>query len=502
MSAAVRKNPDTCQEKISRKNQPPEAAAGTFQNRQFTSDFLVILIICSAVIILKCLIIPFDKYHRRREIRPRNSLTFLNSLDMKGNFMTRTHLWIGLTLLLGSVPAAFGQESACAPCEPACEIQPCDPACDILPCDPCGTYFGNRLLNTPFTFGGWIESGIYTNSHSSGSNGPMHSASKERRDFQMSQLYLFAEKELDTKHGFDWGARADLVYGVDAGGMQSSESFDYEWGNNRHGYGMAAYQLYGTLGYKKLSVKYGKFITPVGWEESAAKNNFFYSHSYCYWIEPATHVGAVATYELTDRLTVNAGWTAGIDSGFKNRYDDSALLAGFTYSLTDKSTIYYWINQGRQKNGLDKQGSQRFDTIDRNDYFVQSFCYEWVPTDRFTYVLQYNLRNDNGKKDGSDAVRSSAYGINNHFLYTLTDEWSVGTRIEWLRDSGGGYYISDGSGDYYGLTFGLNWNPYENVSVRPEIRYDWVRGSNDDLPFADATRHEQVTGGCGFVVSF
>ena len=368
---------------------------------------------------------------------------------------------MGLAVLLWGMSTTVGQEIA------RCE-----------PCDPCG---GNSGFFT-LTFGGWVESGIYTNNRNKDNNGPMHPASHARTDFQMNQLYLFGEKEMDTKHGFDWGGRADLVYGTDASGMQCfDQTFDADWGNNRHGYGLAAYQLYGTLGYKDLSVKIGKFITPIGWEEAASKNNIFYSHSYCYWIEPATHSGALATYDWSDRLSVSAGWTTGMDSSFKNPGNNSAVLSGITYLLSDDATVYYWISAGKQSDE------------ERADYFVQSLCLEWALTDRFTYVHQYNLRNDNNG-DG----RYSSYGINNHFLYKLTDKLTAGTRVEWLRDNGGFGYFTDEPGDYWQVTLGLRWNPSEHLSVRPEVRYDCYRGSA--APFAGS--HDQVSGGCGMLLSF
>ena len=402
--------------------------------------------------------------------------------------MRNKGLLFGLAILLWGVSMAIGQDY-CTPCEPLCD--PCTPLCS--PCDPCGTF------SSPFTFNGWIDAGVYTNSHGFNNNGPMFTGSKRRTDFILNQLYLSFEKEMNTRCGFDWGARADLVYGAHAGSMQTYDgTFDAGWGANKHGYQMSAYKVYGTLGYKDLSVKIGKFGTPIGWEASASKDNFFYSHSYCYWIEPATHMGVLADYNLSDRLTVSAGWTTGEDASFANPNGGKAILTGFTYSLADNATIYYWINGGEQKYTGPEGGIDAW-----NDYFVQSVCFEWMPTKRFTYVLQYNLRNDNVRGRAS----TSAYGVNNHFLYKLNDQWSVGTRFEWLRDNGA--WVHSDPADYYQITLGLNWNPYKNVSVRPEVRYDWGKGAAPFGPsdvfggYPITDKHsEQVSAGCGVVVSF
>jgi len=389
--------------------------------------------------------------------------------------MRKTPLLIGLTVLLWGTAVAFGQNNSwVAPCEPS--------LCN--PCDPCG-----HSTASSFNFGGWLEMGIYTNSHGSKENGPMHTDSNRRTDFLMNQLYVFGEKEMNTRRGFDWGARVDFAYGVDGPNMQcfGDETFDRDLGTNKHGYGLAVYNLYGRLGYKDLTVTAGKFTGRVGWEGSASKDNFFYSHSYCYWIEPATHMGVIADYNLTDRLSIAAGWVTGADSSFKNPTNGQTILTGFEYALADNANVYYYINAGKQNYDLD-------DPATTYDYFVQSVCLEWDVTKRFTYVMQYNLRNDN-QRGGSN---TNAYGINNHFLYTLNKQWKAGMRFEWLRDNGG-HFGEATQGDYYQLTWGLNWEPYKNVSIRPEVRYDWCKGA---APFADSTKSDQISGGFGMVLSF
>jgi len=393
--------------------------------------------------------------------------------------MEKIRLFVGVALLFLGTSIAVAQ-SDCNPCEQVCGSE--------------------SIFRLPLTFNGWIDTGVYTNSHGFNNNGPMHTGSQRRTDFVMSQLYFGFEKEMNTRRGFDWGARTDFVYGAHAGSMQTygDETFDFGWGANKHGYEMSAYKLYGTLGYKDLSVKVGKFVTIIGWEESASKNNFFYSHSYCYWIEPATHMGVLADYALTDRLSLSAGWVTGEDSSFANPNDNGAILTGFSYSLTENATVYYAFNGGKQRyigavGGIDAW----------NDYFIQSICLEWMPTERLTYVLQYDLRNDNVR----GGARTSAYGINNHVLYKLNDQWGVGARLEWLRDNGA--WVHADPADYYQITLGLNWNPRENVRIRPEVRYDLSNGSKPFGPSAvfggypDVDRHShQVSGGCAVIVSF
>lgn len=411
-----------------------------------------------------------------------------------------------------------------------CDSNSCDPQpSEKAECGDCSATeedgpdytltFSTGCRKTTLKYGGWVEAGVLANAHGSTGlfgNGPMHAPEHGRTDFNMHQLFLYVEKELDCKDKLDWGGRVDLMYGVTSILAQShtDQSFDYGWGGNTvqglfdgndGDYAASIYQAYGQLGCGDLSVKYGKFVTPIGWEATTARDNFFYSHSLAYWIEPSNHVGAVADYALTEKLTLSGGWTASHENGFLNRYGDSAFLGGLTYALTDKLTCYYYINAGRRNNGV-YLGESRFDqTVSHQKYSIQSFCFEWKPTDKFTYVFQYNLRND-AAIDAGTQMNYSTYSINNHFLYSLTDQWGIGLRAGWLRDNGGYGYVLPGPGttDYYELTLGLNWNPTKHWSFRPEIRYDWSKGA--EIPFAavegNGTERNQLMGGIGMVYIF
>ena len=53
-----------------------------------------------------------------------------------------------------------------------------------------------------------------------------------------------------------------------------------------------------------------------------------------------------------------------------------------------------------------------------------------------------------------------------------------------------------GDTTYVALTLGLNWKPYENLLVRPEVRWDWAdKGSLGIKPFNDSEDLNQFTAG-------
>ena len=56
------------------------------------------------------------------------------------------------------------------------------------------------------------------------------------------------------------------------------------------------------------------------------------------------------------------------------------------------------------------------------------------------------------------------------------------------------------AGDFYGATAGLKWTPCPNLTVRPEIRWDWYDGVG--MPFDDGTKDDQFTAGVDAILVF
>ena len=46
------------------------------------------------------------------------------------------------------------------------------------------------------------------------------------------------------------------------------------------------------------------------------------------------------------------------------------------------------------------------------------------------------------------------------------------------------------AGSFYSLTGGVNYYPHPNVTIRPEIRYDWFTGGRN--PYNDGQKDNQV----------
>lgn len=302
--------------------------------------------------------------------------------------------------------------------------------------------------------GGWLSAGYHSESTGLFNQRP--------DELQLHQGWLYAEKVADGSEGFDWGFRADVMYGTDANDTQSfgnnPGSWDYQngfdYGNGATNYGWAIPQLYAEFASGDWSVKAGHFYTLVGYEVVTAPDNFFYSHAITmYNSEPFTHTGFVATYAASENVELYGGWTAGWDTGFDQFGDGSTFLGGASVGVSDKSTLTYITTIGNF--GARGAGSGSY---------AHSLVLDTAVSDELNWVLQSDYVDD-----GVD----EQYGLNNYLIYTVNDCLGYGLRTEWWRNN---------DDDFYEITGGVNYRVHSNLILRPEVRWD-----RDDANDVDQT---------------
>jgi len=344
---------------------------------------------------------------------------------------------------------------------------------------------------------GWISSGLFGNAYGATNNGPL-GFNDVGDGYTLNQLWISIGKEADNGGcGVDWGGHFDYVFGVDGPDTQcfGDETWDFGWNSGRD-YGSAIPQLYGEVAINDLTIKAGHFYTIIGWEVVQAPDNFFYTHAYTmYYGEPFTHTGMLASYNLNDKVTLHGGWTDGWDNGWKNPNGASTFLGGVALSLTDKASLNWSYTAGTMGDG---------GGVTRGNVYMNSIVFNYNMTDRFTYILQHDL----GTISGAGATQAQWYGINQYLQYTLNDCWAAGMRLEWFRDDDGTRVPVNAAGDanagnYFEVTWGLNYSPCDCLMIRPELRYDWFKGdtANGD-PFDNNTKTAQVSGGFDLIYKF
>jgi len=339
-----------------------------------------------------------------------------------------------------------------------------------LSCDWCnlGDAWTLSHEDSCITIGGWSQIGYSANEQPfSVTKGDNLAFNDSTGNVDLHQQWVYVEKAAKTDGCcWDWGFRADVVYGTDAQKTQAfgnppagnAGGFDNDWDHGR--YGWALPQIYGELAVGNLSVIAGHFFTLIGYEVIPAPDNFFFSHAFTMFNgEPFTHTGALATYTASDNVTLYGGWTLGWDTGFDQFDDGSTFLGGFSVSnCCDTATFTYICMFG----DLGWRG---------DDGYNHSLVLDLKLTDKINYVIQSDfVKTDQFNEDTSS--------INQYLFYTVNDCLGLGSRVERYYDD----FQGNGFGDVYEATFGVNVKPHANLVIRPEVRYNWNFPAGAALP--------------------
>lgn len=167
---------------------------------------------------------------------------------------------------------------------------------------------------------GWFNSGfnISTSNRGVGANSPA-AYYYTPNTIVPDQQVLYIERipnSVQTEH-FDWGFRFAQLYGQDYRYTTSKGIFSQQLllNNNSRGYDPVMFylDLYFPHVAKGMNIRMGRYISLPDIEAQLAPNNYTYSHSLLYTIDPYTQTGVVASIKLSDHWLVQAGFSGGND---------------------------------------------------------------------------------------------------------------------------------------------------------------------------------------------
>ena len=371
-------------------------------------------------------------------------------------------------------PAAAACAAPAAVCDPATVFNGCGSGCNSDTSSGCGLLSGdlgepftlislfdnecggNRLKDKGWIIGGHCQYGYQSNPDGAFAGNGTAVNQPEYRHAYLNQAYLYAAKVADGSKGFDWGFRADVLFGVDgrdaqAFGNKPSGSWDFNNGFDHGQYSWAFPQLYGEVAMGNLSTKVGHFYTPIGYEVVPSNGNFFLSRQLTFYnSEPFTHTGSLSTYKVNDKLSVLGGYVLGMDSGFERFNNAGSFLGGFNYAVSDKTAFTYAMISGN----LGWRGIGSINSA--------ILTHKW--TDKFSSVHQFDVLGSDlaNNFNAQGGIANNSTGLINYGFYDLTSKLKLGYRNEWYKADGTSYYTN---------TVGVNIKPTANLTIRPEIRY-------------------------------
>ena len=167
---------------------------------------------------------------------------------------------------------------------------------------------------------GWLNGGfnVSTSNKGDGANSPASYYYSPNR-VTADQQVLYIERlpnTVQTEH-IDWGFRFAQLYGQDYRYTTAKGIFSQQLlaRNHQNGYDpvMAYVDIYFPHVGKGTNVRIGRYISLPDIEAQLAPNNYTYSHSLLYAVDPYTQTGIVASIKLSDHWLVQAGFSGGND---------------------------------------------------------------------------------------------------------------------------------------------------------------------------------------------
>ena len=335
-----------------------------------------------------------------------------------------------------------------------------------------------------------MNAGYFTNFEGDRSNGYTDCWSETTPAF--NALYLSGVKKAYTGGcGYDIGFGVDFMFGEDARIFKSARGLDQGWttghmSDGRDSYGFAMPQLYMEMAINNWAVKMGHFYGVLGYEGATAPSRFFYTKGLICSVSPVAQTGVLATYSGFQNLDVTLGWVNGWNNGFDNsEYGEGMVEGAFTYHMNEYASIKYAFMAGT----TDLAGPTGFLGVDnalsgKGDASVHNVVLDLQLTGRLESVslLYY------GDFDGNTVL-----ALGEHLYYDLNCCTKAGFRAEWLKES-----VTESELTTFGI--GLNYHPagYQNLYIRPELRYDKVNGDKSLL----SDRVDQFTIGFDIMMTF
>ncbi|WP_263357481.1 porin [Acidicapsa ligni] len=213
---------------------------------------------------------------------------------------------------------------------------------------PLSTAINNASSRTKIY--GWLEPSVNYSS-SSRTNAPEANDVYANR-LELSQAVLYIERlpdSVQTAH-IDWGFHITALYGADYRFTTAKGYFSHQWLDLHRQYGFDPALEYLDIYLPKIGqgtdIRIGRFISIPGVEAQLAPNNYLFSHSLLYSIDPFTDTGILATTKINDQWLVQLGLTGSHDVAIWTRDAKPSLTACVSYTTHSVNDNLYVCANG------------------------------------------------------------------------------------------------------------------------------------------------------------
>lgn len=323
----------------------------------------------------------------------------------------------------------------------------------------------------PFTIGGWVEA-YYGFNFNEPSNGitDLRGFDNRHNTFNLSNVVVEVQWDWEGVNGritLQWGSTPATYY------LAETSAPSLGTGVGPQGQSLWQWVQQAYVGYRipigsGLNVQAGLFLSPIGVEQLAVKDDYLYSRANLFYGYPFYHTGLRLSYEVIDGLTLVGwainGWNSVLDNNDEKsfvvqaRFETGPLAGSFSYGT------------GVERPRGAPEGRAWRHTFDLNG------------TLRVTEWLAFQ-----GQVTGG--FEPNVFGVSAYAAGLLSIRVQV---VEWLAFAARGDFFwetlaSDASGTASAIFWPVEWvssatigadvRPHEQVSLRIELRHDHASGN-------------------------
>ena len=314
--------------------------------------------------------------------------------------------------------------------------------------------------------------------------------------FELNQLVIYAERLPDSvqRGHIDWGYHLTALYGTDYRFTFGKGYFSGQWLDHHRQYGFDPTLEYLDIyipWFQGANLRVGRFISVPGIEAQLAPNNYIFSHSLLYAIDPFTDTGLMATLKLTDQWLVQAGITAEHDVAPWTpdaRPSATACVSYTTHSVNDNLyACANGINNGKYAyNNLQQYDATWYHKFSKSVHLATE---TWYMYERDVPAVGGSIQPETGANGaycfpGEQRCTAPEYAAVSYLQKELSGHDFLSFRADFLDDKKGqrtGYATK-----YSENTIMVCHWVGSTVQIRPELRFErsW------DRPAYDSGRHQ------------
>jgi len=327
---------------------------------------------------------------------------------------------------------------------------------------------------------------------------------------ELGQVVVYLERLPDSvqRTHIDWGYHLTAFYGTDYRsttnkGYLSSQLLDH---NRQYGFDpvLEYIDIYFPHVANGMDLRVGRYISIPGIEAQLTPNNYAFSHSLLYAVDPFTDTGILSTIQLNNRWLIQTGLSAGHDVALWTTDAKPSFTGCVDYTTSTVNNNVYLCANGINNGRYAFNNLQMYDAT-----WYHKFNKTWHTATEAWSMYQRDVPSVNGPvipEKGTNGANchpslqtclAPEWAAVNYLNKELSPHDAISLRTDFLNDKKGqrtGYATR-----YSEETLFYNHWIGTTVQLRPEIRFDhaWDRRSYDK-----GTRTNQFTAATDLIVHF